>query len=301
MLKINEYLKVKYAGFFSDKGITSTSANHIANKGKEMAKSEQAALDNIIFVNTTAGLLSGGEPKVITKGITNDDFNTYRTILKKISDLNTMTAWIREAIKAKNELINISKCVELVDWAKENDIELPKIPDIRYDLTETDVIASWNIDKQAKYYNLEAYCSLVGKWIHPKGAFYEAKKSMDKAIQNPNNVQGSGRDAIVYSYEPSVLTDEVKMEFNYLSDELRSKEAEFNKMKKEIEDAIYNQKVEGESKFKVAYASYNTKMEEFRKEFEIWKVKLQKQMSELKIYLPESIKATFDSISKGNF
>lgn len=301
MLKINEYLKVKYAGFFNDKGVTSTSANHIANKGKEMAKSEQAALDNINFVNTIAGLLSGGEPKTITTGITNTDFNSYRTILKKIGDLNAMTAWIREAIKAKNELINMSKCINLVDWAKENDIELPKIPDIKYDLTEADVMASWNVDKQAKYYNLEAYCSLVGKWIHPKGAFYEAKKSMDKAIQNPNKVEGSGRDAIVYSYTPSLLTDEVKIEFNHLSDELRSKEAEFNKMKKEIEDAIYNQKVEGESKFKVAYASYNAKMDELRKEFETWKVKLQKQMSELKIYLPENIKATFDSISKGDF
>ena len=301
MIKINEYLKVKYAGFFSDKGVTSTSANYIANKGKEMAKSEQAALDNINFVNTTAGLLSGGEPKIITLGITNSDFESYRTILKKIGDLNAMTAWIREAIKAKNELIQMSKSVDLGDWIKENGIESPTIPSNKYDLTETDVIASWNIDKQAKYYNLEAYCSLVGKWIHPKGAFYEAKKSLDKAIQNPNKVEGNGRDAIVYTYKPSVLTDEVKIEFNHLSDELRSKEAEFNKMKKEIEDAIYNQKVESNAKFRVEYAAYLGKMDELRKEFETWKVKLQKEMSELKIYLPDNIKATFDSISKSKF
>ena len=57
----------KYKVFFAEKGITSTSANHVSNKGKELLKSEQAILDNINFVNTTASLLSGGESRTITK------------------------------------------------------------------------------------------------------------------------------------------------------------------------------------------------------------------------------------------
>ena len=43
----------KYKVFFAEKGITSTSANHVSNKGKELLNSEQAVLDNINFVNTT--------------------------------------------------------------------------------------------------------------------------------------------------------------------------------------------------------------------------------------------------------
>lgn len=303
MLRVTHFLKEKYAGFFNEKGITSTSANHIANKGKEMMKSEQACLDSINFVDTTAGLLSGGEAKTITRGILTSDFGTYRASINKIAALNAMTAWIREAIKAKNEIINLAKTVELREWADENGVVLPTLPSTSYNdnLTEQDVIASWEVEKQAKYYNLEAFCSLLGKWIHPKGAFYEAKKNMDKAIQNPNKVEGNGRDAIVYSYEPSMYTSDVKQEFTELSDNLRSKEAELNKMKKEIEDTIFNNKVEKESKFKVAYAAYNDKMNELRNEFEGWKLSLQKQMSELKIYLPEGIKSTYDKISKGEF
>ena len=49
----------KYKVFFAEKGITSTSANHVSNNGKELLKSEQAILDNINFVNTSVSLLYG--------------------------------------------------------------------------------------------------------------------------------------------------------------------------------------------------------------------------------------------------
>lgn len=288
----------KYKVFFAEKGITSTSANHVSNKGKELLKSEQAILDNINFVNTTASLLSGGESRTITKGMNADSFESIHKTIAKIANLNAMSAWIHEAIKAKTEILEYVQSLSIDNWAKEQNIELPNAPCKEFPITESDVIGTWDVAKRNKYYVYESYCSLVGKFIHPKGAFYEAKAQMNNAVQNPNKVEGSGRDAIIYSYEPSMPISDVNVEYNWLSTELRHKEAEFNKMKQEIVDAITEDKLAKAQKFNDAYAKYIDTMESIRNKFDMWKTKTVKEVSALKIYLPQGPKQTYDEINK---
>lgn len=288
----------KYKVFFAEKGITSTSANHVSNKGKELLKSEQAVLDNINFVNTTASLLSGGESRTITKGMSADSFESMHKTIAKIANLNAMSAWIHEAIKAKTEILEYVQSLSIDNWAKEQNIELPNAACKEFPITESDVIGTWDVAKRNKYYVYESYCSLVGKFIHPKGAFYEAKAQMNNAVQNPNKVEGSGRDAIIYSYEPSMPISDVNVEYNCLSTELRHKEAEFNKMKQEIVDAITEDKLAKAQKFNGAYAKYIDTMESIRNKFDMWKTKTVKEVSALKIYLPQGPKQTYDEINK---
>lgn len=288
----------KYKVFFAEKGITSTSANHVSNKGKELLKSEQAILDNINFVNTTASLLSGGESRIITKGMSADSFESMHKTIAKIANLNAMSAWIHEAIKAKTEILEYVQSLSIDNWAKEQNIELPNAACKEFPITESDVIGTWDVAKRNKYYVYESYCSLVGKFIHPKGAFYEAKAQMNNAVQNPNKVEGSGRDAIIYSYEPSMPISDVNVEYNWLSTELRHKEAEFNKMKQEIVDAITEDKLAKAQKFNDAYAKYIDTMESIRNKFDMWKTKTVKEVSALKIYLPQGPKQTYDEINK---
>lgn len=288
----------KYKVFFAEKGITSTSANHVSNKGKELLKSEQAVLDNINFVNTTASLLSGGESRTITKGMNADSFESMHKTIAKIANLNAMSAWIHETIKAKTEILEYVQSLSIDKWAKDQNIELPNAPIKEFPIVESDVIGTWDVAKRNKYYVYESYCSLVGKFIHPKGAFYEAKAQMNNAVQNPNKVEGSGRDAIIYSYEPSMPISDVNVEYNWLSTELRHKEAEFNKMKQEIVDAITEDKLAKSQKFNDAYAKYIDAMESIRNKFDMWKTKTVKEVSALKIYLPQGPKQTYDEINK---
>lgn len=288
----------KYKVFFAEKGITSTSANHVSNKGKELFKSEQAVLDNINFVNTTASLLSGGESRTITKGMNADSFESMHKTIAKIANLNAMSAWIHEAIKAKTEILEYVQSLSIDKWAKDQNIELPNAPVKEFPIVESDVIGTWDVAKRNKYYVYESYCSLVGKFIHPKGAFYEAKAQMNNAVQNPNKVEGSGRDAIIYSYEPSMPISDVNVEYDWLSTELRHKEAEFNKMKQEIIDAITEDKLAKAQKFDDAYTKYIDTMESIRNKFDMWKTKTVKEVSALKIYLPQGPKQTYDEINK---
>lgn len=289
----------KYKVFFAEKGITSTSANHVSNKGKELLKSEQAILDNINFVNTTMSLLYGGNCKEITNGMNPDDsFESMHKTIAKIANLNAMSAWIHEAIKAKTEILEYVQSLSIDKWAKDQNIELPNAPGKEFPITESDVIGTWDVDKRNKYYVYESYCSLVGKFIHPKGAFYEAKAKMNNAVQNPNKVEGSGRDAIIYSYEPSIPVSDVNAEYDWLSTELRHKEAEFNKMRQEIIDAITEDKLAKAQKFDDAYTKYIDTMESIRNKFDMWKTKTVKEISALKIYLPQGPKQTYDEINK---
>ena len=289
----------KYKVFFAEKGITSTSANHVSNKGKELLKSEQAILDNINFVNTTMSLLYGGNCKTITNGMKPDDsFESMHKTIAKIANLNAMSAWIHEAIKAKTEILEYVQSLSIDKWAKDQNIELPNAPGKEFPITESDVIGTWDVAKRNKYYVYESYCSLVGKFIHPKGAFYEAKAKMNNAVQNPNKVEGSGRDAIIYSYEPSMPVSDVNAEYDWLSTELRHKEAEFNKMRQEIIDAITEDKLAKAQKFDDAYAKYVDTMESIRNKFDMWKTKTVKEISALKIYLPQGPKQTYDEINK---
>lgn len=289
----------KYKVFFAEKGITSTSANHVSNKGKELLKSEQAILDNINFVNTTMSLLYGGNCKEITNGMNPDDsFESMHNTIAKIANLNAMSAWIHEAIKAKTEILEYVQSLSIDKWAKDQNIELPNAPGKEFPITESDVIGTWDVAKRNKYYVYESYCSLVGKFIHPKGAFYEAKAKMNNAVQNPSKVEGSGRDAIIYSYEPSMPVSDVNAEYDWLSTELRHKEAEFNKMRQEIIDAITEDKLAKAQKFDDAYTKYIDTMESIRNKFDMWKTKTVKEISALKIYLPQGPKQTYDEINK---
>ena len=289
----------KYKVFFAEKGITSTSANHVSNKGKELLKSEQAILDNINFVNTKMSLLYGGNCKTITNGMKPDDsFESMHKTIAKIANLNAMSAWIHEAIKAKTEILEYVQSLSIDKWAKDQNIELPNAPGKEFPITESDVIGTWDVAKRNKYYVYESYCSLVGKFIHPKGAFYEAKAQMNNALQNPSKVEGSGRDAIIYSYEPSMLVSDVNAEYDWLSTELRHKEAEFNKMKQEIIDTITADKLAKAQKFDDAYTKYVDTIESIRNKFDMWKTRTVKEISALKIYLPQGPKQTYDEINK---
>ena len=209
-----------------------------------------------------------------------------------------MSAWIHEAIKAKTEILEYVQSLSIDKWAKDQNIELPNAPGKEFPITESDVIGTWDVAKRNKYYVYESYCSLVGKFIHPKGAFYEAKAQMNNALQNPSKVEGSGRDAIIYSYEPSMLVSDVNAEYDWLSTELRHKEAEFNKMKQEIIDAITEDKLANTQKFDDEYAEYSRKMTSIRNKFDMWKTKTVKEISALKIYLPQGPKQTYDEINK---
>ena len=85
--------------FFGDSGLTSTSANFLANKAKELVKSLE--LSNFSLISTEVEMLSTGRTAIVKKGKTKQEFEEIKSNLDKTAKLNSLIAWLREAIKAK--------------------------------------------------------------------------------------------------------------------------------------------------------------------------------------------------------
>ena len=109
MKKVNEV-------FFGEHGLTSTSANHLANIAQEKIVSNEAKLKNLNFVTTTVDIVGSPENsgKVINKGYDETRLSEVRGLLSEIADMNAFCAWIREAIKAKETELNDFFVFELV-------------------------------------------------------------------------------------------------------------------------------------------------------------------------------------------
>lgn len=294
-------IKESYKVFFAEnggKGITSTSANHIANKGKELLKYKQSLLDNVRFMTTKVRLISGNSDTgdVLSTGVTVEELKSYNDIINEIGKVNAMIAWLREAIKAKEQILADVRNYDMETWAKENEIDIPVVPRRGYSLTSDDVVSTWDENKRARYYALDAYTSLLGKWIHPRGGFFEAKKDMHDKLSNPHKIEGSGRDAIIYTYSLSLLESEVNDEYKRLSEELRHKEAEFNKMKSEIDTTVAKSTSDADEAYVLAHDKYMEEMTNIRAKFRAWQSKTLEEARNLKIHMPGTVQETFDSI-----
>lgn len=288
--------------FFDEKGLTSTAANHICNKAKELMKAKQSKLDSIRFYTTKVGLVSSDAQKVMSAGMPFDEsFANYEKLIADVANVNAMIAWIKEGIKAKDRVCkwycNTNTCL-YDDFKEETGMTLPKTPERGEYITEETVIGTWDADKRNRYYTLEALCSLLGKYIHPKGAFYEAKQALDKVVANPVKIEGTGRDAMMYEYEATKKQDEVKDAYANMSTILRHQEAELNQMKQTINDEVRDHNSKVDNDYAKDYKEYRTAISDFNNQFYAWVDKKQKIASKLKIWLPKGPKQTYDEVSK---
>ena len=89
--------------FFGEEGLTSTSANHIANIAKEYYQSLEAELDATNFIKEEIAIV-GSIEKTETNTGTPDILNAVDENIKNIIAAKALIAWLREAIKLKNKL-----------------------------------------------------------------------------------------------------------------------------------------------------------------------------------------------------
>lgn len=283
--------------FLSENGLTSTSANHLANKAKESIKDLEAKLANIRFYNTDMMLMSNpGEVVEYEKGMSVEDIAKVDEYLNRIAKIHTLIAWLREAIKAKINLDGNVDAYTAHDFANDNGIKVPLLTADNKHLKMEDVISTWDINKRNKYFTLEAICSTYGKAIHPKGVFYEAKQKLNDIVNNPAKVEGNGRDCIVYKYKESVSQSNVQETWDKLNDYLRSKEAQLNSMKYEIENTIRENNIKVDAEFTKAYNEYCSKRKAFDLDYEDYKTKCKNYISTLKIVIPDDLMDIYEKV-----
>ena len=292
--------------FFGNGGITSTSANFYANISQELVQDYYEKLNSLRFYQVSVSSIGSSEKQLMTAGSVPSILDSIESILAEIASMNSLCAWLREAIKAKELLLLEVARVDIFKWMERNNIDIPKPPkeiSKKNSITESDIINSWDAKKRNRYLTLEAFASTFGKCIHPNGSFSKARQELHKVSNCPIYTEGSGRDLILYYQEPIVNVSDVDTVFLNLQSKYRSFEKELNYMKAELKEAVNNANndIEKEyqdnlSVFKKEYDEYTLKMKDLRSQHAIWLNSEKDRISKLGIIIPKELLETYNKV-----
>ena len=284
--------------YFSGNGLTTTSANHLANKAKEYVAQLESELKNISFVKEEMQLLDSTVRRVTKTGCSDSELDEFEQKLNIIAKAKSLCAWLREAIKEKANLTDTIKKKVIQSWANDNSINYPKYPSYKDEVTEKDYLNTLSIKDRNRYYEVETYASVFGKFIHVDGPFYESRKIMLEKMHNPSEISGDGHDTIVYDYKPSVSSEKVDEVFFKLNEKYRSYQAELNAIKHTMQDWITKTNNDNELEYHDNYRKYLAEVDIINSKFNTWKNNELKKASNLKIVIPNALQDIYELVNK---
>ena len=284
--------------FFSEKGLTATSANHLANIAKELIREEESFLNNLNFLDAKVSLLSGNSEKVLKKGLTDKYIPYIKHGIDKIAEMSSFIAWVREAIKKKEELTELMLNLSLNEYAKVNEIELPVTPNVQVKVYDNnDIMETFNTKELNEYYSLETTVAKIGQIIHPKGSLSNARKEMINRSNNPISSLGSGSETLITTYSNSVDFAKVNDMYISLQNKHRELNARLNQIKYKIEQTVQQKNSEERNNFNRLYSEYSEGMALIRNTFESYKAENLKEIQELKIIIPLELEEIFNYLN----
>lgn len=287
--------------FFNGKGegevaLTSTSANHIANLAKEYIQTIESSLNNVCFFKTEVALI-GGDNNVIQEGWKPEWLGEVTPALQNVALSKSLIAWLREGIKAKEALMKELENLSFEQWCKDNNVEAPVSPDYGHVLTKDEYYDSLPIKERNRYYQLETEAAVIGSYIHPSGSLSNAREELKNRIQHPHKVDGKGRDALIYTYTPTVDKDVVDTLFFELQKKHREVQAQLNAMKHSCEQAINESTQKVNTEYNAATLEYKAKLKELIGLYKEYKDNKSKEYRELKIIIPNSLLGIYNTIN----
>ena len=289
--------------FFKKEGeegvaLTSTSANHIANLAKEYIQGVETQLNNICFFNVEVALVgSTGGASTIQTGESLEVLDSLQSLLEGVAQAKSLIAWLREAIKAKENLMKDLQTISLEDWCKENGIAKPEAPNYGHVLTEIEYYISLPIKERNRYYQLETEAAVLGKYIHPDGCLSDARKELKDKLQHPHKVDGKGRDALIYTYTPTVDVAEIDNVFFELQKKYREIQAQLNAIKYSCKQAINESTNKVNTEYMAASQKYQAELKDVLGAFKTWKDEKSQEYSKLKIVVPNSLLGIYNTIN----
>lgn len=277
--------------FLGEKGITSSSANFLANLAKEQLKTEEAILNNLTFINSDVELING-EVKALHKGVTDIDL---QALLDRIASLHGFCAWVREAIKDKEAIGKEISNLDFYEYCeKVKGQEAPKLPKLPKIITKEDILSEMNVKERNNYLSLEACASTYGQYIHPDGAISSAREDVLKKVNNPHATQGTGRDMIIYTYSPSMEVEKINTMYTALQGKYRDYERQLNALKYSINEKVDKRSIEARNKYNALKREYDEIIHELEGEMDVYMREELNKLNKLKIVIPEKLTSIYE-------
>lgn len=285
--------------FFGAKGLTSTSANHIANMAKEFIQVKSALVEHLRFVDRKLAVVAAtpGMPMEVSNGQKEEDLQKIADAYDDIYRAKALIAWLREAIKARESMVCELRVMCLEEYCKLKEIDMPNAPKKEKEMTEDDYYATLSLSDRVRYYNLETKCAVLGGAIHPDGAFSEARKELVNSMAEPSKLVVKNGTTFVESVGPSVDSDVLDAFYFKLQNKHREAQAELNAIKFGCEKAIAEDNIVKATAYNTALSAYNARVAALTSEMDIYRKQRNAEISQLKIIVPESLVAIYEKIN----
>lgn len=288
--------------FFKNGFLTSTEAQNICNVANEVIAGLTESINSVQFYNTSITSIVSSDNEVCAgKGTT--DIAWIQESIVKIGQYNSLIAWLKEAIKNKNDATTELASIKIQEWSEYEEYPVPKSPSRKASVTKEDVIKNLEAGELNKYFTLQSKAAAIGKFIHETGSISRAKIMLNKVVSEPNKISGAGRDTVVYRYTPSVNVDDVDNMFLSLMSEHRNLNAQLNFIKAKATEEANKQNIANEQEYQKARTAYSKeyndwldKIEDIQSRFNQYIITEKEKISKLKINVPESLIETYKSI-----
>lgn len=282
--------------FFGENGLTSTSANFIANQAKEYVESLREYLSTTNFLDSTIELIGSGKETLSKKGFSSEEVRNIEEVLNAIVSAYSLIAWLREALKAKEDIGKQLRGMDMYDWAKEKNITLPEYPEQVVKLLESKVIATWLVKDRNRYLTAQTFCSVYGKYIHPNGDFSKARKEFLNKRFNSVEYTECGSNTIIHRYTPTVDQSTIESTFKTLQNKWRENQAIVNSYKHKIDVTIQDDYIKRITEYQNEYNKVSEELNSYRAQFKEYIENKTKEASALKIIIPNDLKAIYEII-----
>lgn len=291
--------------FFAKEGLTATSANHIANMAKEYALRISAQADTLRLYTKSARLLGDAKPSIVEAPL--DTLDVIPDVIRRVAQCNALVGWLREAINEREEGLKTVQNCNFMVWADEHDITLPEKPVAPEPVSCIDKVGNeiLNVKERNRYIELKTKMAVYGRYIHPDGLLPKALKRVSQCLANPTEIEGEGRDMVVFSYnvEPNTL-DRLNKTFFQLQSEYRALQAEFNGIEHRFcieAEKEYSKRL---AEYKKKYAEHQEKINNFDTEmsrlqtmFVEWQQEEIKEITSLRIIIPNDLHEIYATVN----
>lgn len=279
---------MKEKKYFGPSGLTTTSASYLANLAQEQIKANESWLNCITFTNETKTLVSSGK-ELVTRESNCKSLNTIDEVIGSNAQFYTFIAYIKEAIKAKEEAV--SSLPDFEEWAGEKLPVCPKHPEL---VTEAHIIAEFTASEMQHYLHLQQYAAVYGKCIHANGSIADARANAQRYANNPTSVENLSNDVCVTKRTIAFSLDEIDEMYNRLQATRREYDKQLNSIKFGIKSEVNKRNNALDLEYQTAVDNYRSEINKLRSEYNAW---FRKQREEIetswKIVIPQELQPIF--------
>ncbi len=283
--------------YFGKEGVTSTSANYVANVAKELIRREQADLDALDFVTTSVCTMGSGDSQITKVGNTEEELNAVPQKLERIVKIKTLIGWIREGIKAKECLI-----AEVNGKYEGEVLKILGLEELTYPESKTyneaEFIKTLPESEQKRIQFLNTEAAVIGKFIHEKGSFGKARQDLFDSAHKPKDIQRALGLVTIQSNEASVEVEKVDSVYFALQTRHREVQQELNSLIFKAKELMHRENHRLADEFEQKLKEYRENSKAISRAVNHWKEDERVRISNLKIVIPQELRSLFDEINR---